>query len=68
MAKIDQQKLQWTGLLIRDTKGKWTKAETECPRNGKRRQQIRWEDEIKLTADPNWKRVTRERYQWKVLE
>lgn len=57
---------------MRDTKGKWSQAVTEWyPRDGKRnrgRQFTRWEDEIKLTAGPNWRRVTRDRRQWKTLE
>ncbi|GBP53710.1 hypothetical protein EVAR_39864_1 [Eumeta japonica] len=41
------------------------------PRDGKRkrgRQHRRWEDKLKLTAGPNWRRVARDRKQWKMLE
>ena len=29
---------------------------------------MRWEDDIKMTAGPRWKRVTQDRPQWKSLE
>ncbi|GBP75129.1 hypothetical protein EVAR_42372_1 [Eumeta japonica] len=41
------------------------------PRDGKRKrgkQHRRWKDELKLTAGPNWRRVTRDRKQRKILE
>ncbi|GBP67407.1 Retrovirus-related Pol polyprotein from type-2 retrotransposable element R2DM; Endonuclease [Eumeta japonica] len=41
------------------------------PRDGKRkrgRQHRRWEDELKLTTGPKWRRVARDRKQWKMLE
>lgn len=72
LSKIDQQKWRWTGHMIRCTQDKWNKIVTDWyPRDGKRskgRQQKRWEDELKLTAGPNWRRVARDRKQWKMLE
>ncbi|GBP76279.1 hypothetical protein EVAR_54966_1 [Eumeta japonica] len=41
------------------------------PREGRRnrgRQSKRWEDELELTAGPKWRRVARDRVQWKLLE
>ncbi|GBP70293.1 Retrovirus-related Pol polyprotein from type-1 retrotransposable element R2 [Eumeta japonica] len=41
------------------------------PRDKKRkrgRQHRRWENELKLTAGSNWRRVVRDRKQWKMLE
>ncbi|GBP03483.1 Putative uncharacterized transposon-derived protein F52C9.6 [Eumeta japonica] len=56
LLRIDQQKWRWTGHMMCDKEGKWCKAVSEwCPRDGKRssgRQCIRWEDDIKITADP----------------
>ncbi|GBP30708.1 hypothetical protein EVAR_75932_1 [Eumeta japonica] len=48
------------GHMMRDKRGKWCKAVSEWyPRDGKRsrgRQCIRWEDNIKMTAGPRWRR------------
>lgn len=56
---------------MRDNQGKQCKAVTECyARDGKRsrgRGCLRWEDDIKVTAGPSWRRVT-QRPQWKSLE
>ncbi|GBP52316.1 Putative uncharacterized transposon-derived protein F52C9.6 [Eumeta japonica] len=72
LLRIDQQKWRWTGHMMRDKQGKWCKAVSEWyPRDGKRsrgRQCIRWEDDIKMTAGPRWRRVTQDRPQWKLLE
>ncbi|CAF4908416.1 unnamed protein product [Pieris macdunnoughi] len=75
LIRIDQQKWRWTGHLMRSSsssKNKWSNIVTHWyPRNGKRsrgRQYRRWEDELKLTAGPNWRRVALDRTQWKELE
>ncbi|GBP31979.1 hypothetical protein EVAR_18518_1 [Eumeta japonica] len=66
------QKWRSTGHMMRDKQGKWCKAVSEWyPRDGKRsrgRQCIKWEDDIKTTAGPRWRRVTQDRPQWKLLE
>lgn len=58
--------------MLRDPQEKWSKNVTNWyPRNGKRsrgRQQTRWEDDLKLTAGPHWRRVACDRSQWKLLE
>lgn len=65
-------KWRWTGHMLRDTNGKWTKTITEWyPRNGKRskgRQTKRWEDDLKTVAGPQWTRTARDRQKWKSLE
>ncbi|CAH2104114.1 unnamed protein product [Euphydryas editha] len=72
LKRIDQQKWRWAGHIMRDKMGKWSKSVTEWyPRDGKRkrgRQHTRWEDEIKLTAETNWRRVAQDRHQWRSLE
>ncbi|CAH2097985.1 unnamed protein product [Euphydryas editha] len=72
LLRVDQQKWRWTGHMMRDKHGKWCKAVSEWyPRDGKRsrgRQCIRWEDDIKMTAGPKWRRITQDRPQWKLLE
>ena len=72
LSRIDQQKWRWTGHMMRNCQGKWSKAVTEWyPRDGKRnrgRQCIRWEEDIKMTAGPMWRRVAQDRSQWKMLE
>lgn len=72
LTKIDQLKWRWVGHMLRSTQDKWSKIVTDWyPRDGKRkrgRQLKRWEDELKLTAGPYWRRVTRDRIQWKMLE
>ncbi|CAK1591386.1 unnamed protein product [Parnassius mnemosyne] len=72
LERIDQQKWRWSGHMMRDKMGKWSRRVTEWyPRDSKRRrgrQHTRWEDEIRLTAGPNWRRVARDRQQWKSLE
>lgn len=72
LTRVDQQKWRWTGHMMRDKLGKWSRKVTEWyPRDGKRnrgRQNSRWEDELKRTAGPNWRRVTQDRQQWKMLE
>lgn len=51
---------------------KWSKVATNWyPRDGKRnrgRQHLRWENELKLTAGPSWRRVALDRAHWKDLE
>lgn len=72
LTRVDQQKWRWTGHMMRDKLGKWSRKVTEWyPRDGKRnrgRQNSRWEDELKRTAGPYWRRVTQDRQQWKLLE
>ncbi|XP_030025374.2 uncharacterized protein LOC115443910 [Manduca sexta] len=72
LTRIDNLKWRWTGHMLRSTQEKWSKIVTDWyPRDGKRkrgRQCKRWEDELKLTAGPNWRRVARDRAQWKSLE
>lgn len=72
LTKIDQLKWRWAGHTLRSPQEKWSKTVTDWyPRDGKRkrgRQRKRWEDELKLTAGPNWRRVARDRRQWKMLE
>lgn len=72
LTRIDQQKWRWTGHMMREKEEKWSKIVTDWyPRNNKRsrgKQFRRWEDELKLTAGPNWRRVARDRTQWKQLE
>ncbi|CAK1595505.1 unnamed protein product [Parnassius mnemosyne] len=72
LERIDQQKWRWSGHMVRDKMGKWSRRVTEWyPRDSKRRrgrQHTRWEDEIRLTAGPNWRRVAQDRQQWKSLE
>lgn len=72
LKRIDQQKWRWAGHMIRDKQNKWsTTVSNWYPRDGKRcrgRQQMRWEDDIKLTAGHHWRRVARDRTQWKKLE
>lgn len=72
LIKIDQQKWRWAGHMIRDKKEKWSKLVTVWyPRDEKRnrgRPAMRWEDEIKLTAGPFWKRAAQDREYWKELE
>lgn len=63
--KIIEQKWRWIEHMMRDTRDKWSQAVTEWgPRDEKRnrgRQLTMWEDETKLSADPNWRRVARDR-------
>lgn len=72
LLRIDQQKWRWTGHMIRDKQDKWSTIISDWyPRDGKRsrgRQQTRWEDDLKLTAGHHWRRVARDRTQWKMLE
>ncbi|CAF4744183.1 unnamed protein product [Pieris macdunnoughi] len=72
LTKIDQMKWRWTGHMLRSPHEKWSKIVTEWyPRDGKRRRgrpRKRWEDELKLTAGYNWRRVANDREQWKGLE
>ncbi|GBP18476.1 hypothetical protein EVAR_93881_1 [Eumeta japonica] len=67
-----QQKWRWTSHIIRDSQEKWSKSVTNWyPRDGKRnrgRQQTRREDDLKLTAGHQWRKVARDRTQWKLLE
>lgn len=60
-----EQKWRWIEHMMRDTRDKWSQAVTEWgPRDEKRnrgRQLTMWEDETKLSADPNWRRVARDR-------
>lgn len=70
--RVDQQKWRWAGHMIRDPQNKWSKSVSNWyPRDGKRnrgRQQMRWEDDLRLTAGHLWRRVARDRTQWKMLE
>ncbi|PZC79931.1 hypothetical protein B5X24_HaOG215613 [Helicoverpa armigera] len=72
LTRIDQQKWRWTGHMIRDPHNKWSTIVSDWyPRDGKRnrgRQQMRWEDDLKFTAGHHWRRVARDRTQWKMLE
>lgn len=72
LSQIDKQKWRWSGHLMRDKQGKWSKKVTEWyPRDGQRsrgRQRKRWSDDIKLTAGHLWSRVAQDRPQWKALE
>lgn len=72
LTRIDQQKWRWTGHMLRDTLGKWSRQVTDWyPRDGRRnrgKQYLRWEDDIKITVGPNWRRVAKDREQWKLLE
>lgn len=72
LERIDLQKWRWTGHMLRSRQEKWSQIITQWyPRDGKRsqgRQQMRWEDELKLTAGPKWRRVAQDRKQWKLLE
>ncbi|GBP33186.1 Putative uncharacterized transposon-derived protein F52C9.6 [Eumeta japonica] len=72
LIRIDSLKWRWTGHLLRGTQEKWSNIITDWyPREGRRnrgRQSKRWEDELKLTAGPKWRRVARDRVQWKLLE
>ncbi|GBP67515.1 hypothetical protein EVAR_49882_1 [Eumeta japonica] len=72
LTRIDSLKWRWTGHMLRGTQEKWSDTITDWyPREGKRnrgRQSKRLEDELKLTAGPKWKRVARDRVQWKLLE
>lgn len=65
-------KWQWTGHMLRERNGKWTKTILEWyPRDGKRskgRQPKRWEDDLKKTAGPDWMRTAKDRDMWKSLE
>ncbi|CAH2239765.1 jg24654 [Pararge aegeria aegeria] len=69
---MDQLKWRWTGHMLRDNQGKWSTLVTHWyPRDGQRkkgRQQRRWEDELKLTAGPLWRRVAQDRKHWRELE
>lgn len=71
LTRIDSLKWRWTGHMLRGTQ-KWSNIITDWyPRDGKRnrgRQSKRWEDELKLTAGSKWRRVARDRVQWKLLE
>ncbi|CAH2238257.1 jg11536 [Pararge aegeria aegeria] len=70
--KIDIQKWRWAGHSQRDRQEKWSKVVTNWyPRDRKRnrgRPYRRWEDDIKQTAGPNWRRVAHDRKQWRELE
>lgn len=72
LTRIDSLKWRWTGHMLRGTQEKWSSIITHWyPRDGRRnrgRQSKRWEDELKLTAGPKWRRVARDRVQWKLLE
>ncbi|GBP07527.1 Putative uncharacterized transposon-derived protein F52C9.6 [Eumeta japonica] len=72
LTKLDQLKWRWTGHILRSNQEKWSKIVTNWyPRDIKKkrgRQHRRWEDELKLTAGPDWRRVSRDRKQWKMLE
>lgn len=72
LERIDLQKWRWTGHMLRSRQEKWSQIITQWyPRDGKRRrgrQQMRWEDELKLTAGSKWRRVAQDRKQWKLLE
>lgn len=72
LEKIDLQKWRWTGHMLRSRQEKWSQIITNWyPRDGKRcrgRQQMRWENELKLTAGPKWRRVAQDRKQWRLLE
>ncbi|GBP00227.1 hypothetical protein EVAR_850_1 [Eumeta japonica] len=65
LSQIDRQKWRWTGHMMRDTRGKWSKAVTEWyPKDGNRncgRQRRRWIDDIKMTAGHLWTRVAQDR-------
>lgn len=67
-----QLKWRWTGHMLREEKGKWTKLITEWyPRDGKRkrgRQFKRWDDDIKKIAGILWTRAAKDRNKWKSLE
>lgn len=71
LSQIDKQKWRWSGHMMRDIQGKWSKKVTEWyPRDGQRsrgRQRRRWSDDIKLTAGHLWSRVAQDRPQWKAL-
>ncbi|GBP24938.1 hypothetical protein EVAR_12605_1 [Eumeta japonica] len=58
--------------MLRERNEKWIKTISEWyPRNGKRnkgRQAKRWEEDLKRTAVPEWRRMVRERDKWKSLE
>ncbi|GBP47080.1 hypothetical protein EVAR_96035_1 [Eumeta japonica] len=55
-----------------ERQGKWSKIVSDWyPRDGRRsrgRQMTRWEDDLKLTAKHHWRKVARDRTQWKMLE
>ncbi|GBP60294.1 hypothetical protein EVAR_91578_1 [Eumeta japonica] len=71
-ASGDYLKWRWTGHMVRGTQEKWSNIVTDWyPREGRRnrgRQSKRWEDELKLTTGPKWRRVARDRVQGKLLE
>lgn len=72
LSRIDSLKWRWTGHMLRGTQEKWSNIITDWyPRDERRnreRQSKRWEDELKLTAGPKWRRVARDKVQWKLLE
>lgn len=72
LTKIDEQKWRWAGHTMRNINEKWSKVITNWyPRDGKRkkgRPAKRWEDEIRLTAGPYWRRAALDRIHWKELE
>ncbi|GBP54271.1 hypothetical protein EVAR_36487_1 [Eumeta japonica] len=63
----NRQKWRWTGHMMRDIRGKWSKAMTEWyPRDANRsrgRQRRRWMNDIKMTAGHLWTRVAQDRSQ-----
>ena len=64
LTRIYQQKWRWTshmmrGKMVKD-KTDWYLSDVKCSRG---KQLKRWEDELRLTAGPNWRRVARDRVQ-----
>ncbi|GBP51329.1 hypothetical protein EVAR_34115_1 [Eumeta japonica] len=70
--KLGKKKWRWTGHRIRDPQEKWSKSVTDWYRRDEKsnrgRQQTRWEDNLKLTAEHHWRRVEWDRTRWKLLE
>ncbi|GBP51312.1 hypothetical protein EVAR_34098_1 [Eumeta japonica] len=66
------KKWRWTGHRIRAPQEKWSKSVTDWYRRDEKsnrgRQQTRWEDDLKLTAEHHWRRVAWDRTRWKLLE
>ncbi|GBP64504.1 hypothetical protein EVAR_49303_1 [Eumeta japonica] len=62
LTRIDSLKWRWTGHMLRGTQEKWSNIITDgYPREGRR-------NRGRLTAGPKWRRVARDRVQWKLLE
>jgi len=68
---VKQQKWRWAGHVARMNYNRWTKRLTDWyPKNdkqGRKRLDTRWKDEIEWFAGVAWQRIAQDRQLWKEL-